>query len=301
MKTLQSLLLFFSVVAFLFSFLISRALADSPVTFEILATFDYPGSPFTWVRSVNDVGDVAGGFTIESVGYAGFVRFHDGHFSGPIVDPNDTFHSSELTGINNLQTACGDYRDSNAHFFVFVLSGGNTFTPFDIPGATSTYMGGINDAGNLCGGSDPTGGWVSIDGVISTFHVPGGLTTGAAGINNLNECVGSYRDQGGPYYHGFLREADGTLVYPIDARNATWTTLHGINDRGQMVGHKSDRTGEHAVFFLGRHLSATFDYPGATSTTFEGINSKGIIVGDYSDADGSQHSFLVRVKLPDVQ
>jgi hypothetical protein len=118
-------------------FLTGRALAESPVTFEILATFDYPGSPYTWARSVNDAGDVAGSFTIESVGYAGFVRFHDGHFSGPIVDPNDTYHGSELTGINNFQTTCGDYQDNVAHYFGFLLSGGNTFTPFDISGAPS--------------------------------------------------------------------------------------------------------------------------------------------------------------------
>jgi hypothetical protein len=283
--------------------LTSRALADSPVTFEILATFDYPGSPYTWARSVNDAGVVAGSFTIDSVGYAGFVRFHDGHFSGPIADPNDRYHGSELTGINNFQTACGDYRNNNARFFGFVLSGGNTFTPFHVVGTTSTYMGGINDAGNLCGGSDRSSGWVSIGGVVSAFDVPGARKTSVIGINNLNQCVGDYLvvEGGEESYHGFRRDADGTLVYPIDARNAASTVLFGINDRGQMVGNMTDRTGKHAVFFIGTHLSATFDYPGATSTNFDGINSKGVIVGEYFDTDGFQHSFLVRVKLLGMQ
>jgi hypothetical protein len=276
-----------------------HALADSPVTFEILANIDYPGSQSTYAIGVNDANDVVGEFDINTTGPA-FIRFHNGHFSAPIVDPNDGEQATELTGINNFQIACGDYQDGFTQSFGFVLSGVGTFTPFNIAGATSTYMGGINDAGNLCGGSFPTEAWVSIDGVVSTFTVPNSLSSGALGINNLNQCVGFYVAHGGSN-HGFMRDADGTLVYPIDARNATSTALFGINDRGDMVGSITDRTGDHGVFFPSRNRNATFDYPGALVTRFNGINSQGVIVGSYYGPDGLYHSFLVRVRLPSAE
>ena len=64
----------------------------------------------------------------------GFVRFSDGSFSAPIVDPNDTVGFTEGRGINNSRTVCGDYATSDGNIHGFFLSGG-TFTEYDIPGA----------------------------------------------------------------------------------------------------------------------------------------------------------------------
>ena len=80
----------------------------------------------------------------------GFVRFSDGSFSDPIVDPNDTVGFTEGRGINNSRTVSGDYAISDGNIHGFVLSGG-TFTEFNIPGAVQTTLLSINDPGDFTG------------------------------------------------------------------------------------------------------------------------------------------------------
>ena len=63
----------------------------------------------------------------------GFVRFSNGSFSAPIVDPNDTVGFTEGRGINNSGTVVGDYAASDGNDHGFFLSGG-TFTEYDVPG-----------------------------------------------------------------------------------------------------------------------------------------------------------------------
>jgi hypothetical protein len=90
--------------------------------------------------------------------------------------------------------------------------------------------------------------FVSIGGNITNFTVPGTeLATSAHAMNNLGQVVGGYDDENG--VHGFLRNADGTLTYPIDYPGAVATDLYGINDTGWMVGSYDDTDGDfHSIF-----------------------------------------------------
>ena len=107
----------------------------------------------------------------------GFVRFSDGSFSAPIVDPNDTVGFTEGRGINNSRTVAGDYVISDGTLHSFFLSGG-TFTEYDVPGAVQTNLLSINDPGDFTGGFDPDGSgifqaFVGRGGTITSFSVPG--------------------------------------------------------------------------------------------------------------------------------
>src|SRR5689334_3320582 len=84
--------------------------ASSAFSIQVTTTFDYPGAGnLTLPQKINERGDVVGEF-IDSSGVArGFVRFKDGSFSAPIVDPNDTVGFTEGRGINNSGTVDGDY------------------------------------------------------------------------------------------------------------------------------------------------------------------------------------------------
>src|SRR5207244_7467371 len=106
---------------------------------------------------INERGDIVGVF-IDSLGVTrGFVRFSNGSFSAPIVDPNDTVGFTEGRGINNSGTVCGDYASPDGNNHGFFLSGG-TFTEYDVPVAVSTAVLGIKDLGVFIGGFDDGGG-----------------------------------------------------------------------------------------------------------------------------------------------
>ena len=110
----------------------------------------------TQPQKINKRGDIVGIY-IDSLGVErGFVRFSDGSFSAPIVDPNDTVGFTHGRGINNSRTVCGEYIGSDGNDHSYFLSGG-TFTEYNVPGAIGTDVLGINDVADFAGGFDPDG------------------------------------------------------------------------------------------------------------------------------------------------
>jgi hypothetical protein len=283
--------LVFVVVAAALTFS-SPAISGAPVvTFEVIATFDYPGATSTYALDVNDRNKAAGFFVNPSGAVRGFVRSGD-HLSGPLINPREQDDYTEITGINNSGTICGYYLGASRNFDSFLYSG-STYTPIDI-GVHSTTVSSLNDSGNSCGSIEVENpAFVVIDGATTTFTIPGANSIGALGMNNLNQCVGYYRI--GLDYYGFIRNSDGTLTYPILAANRSSTFLYGISDQGWMSGIVNDDLGSHGVLFLSPNQSVTYDYPGATSTSFNGMNNRGVIAGNYVDASGT-HGLLVRVR-----
>src|SRR4029450_8934716 len=114
MKTKQ---LVISILAVLFVFPLMGAFAQQAAksgSIEVITTFDYRGTGNnTLPQKINERGDVVGQFIDTSGVVRGFVRFSDGSFSAPIVDPNDTVGFTEGRGINNSGTVAGDYLSSD--------------------------------------------------------------------------------------------------------------------------------------------------------------------------------------------
>ena len=161
-----------TILAVLFVFPLMGTFAQQAVpsgSIEVITTFDYPGAGNnTLPQKINERGDVVGEFIDSSGVTRGFVRFSDGSFSAPIVDPNDTVGFTEGRGINNSRTVAGDYVISDGTVHSFFLSGG-TFTEYDVPGAVQTNLLSINDAGDFTGGFDPDG-----SGIFQAFVGRGG-------------------------------------------------------------------------------------------------------------------------------
>src|SRR5262250_1795440 len=146
--------IFIGILAVLFVFPLmgfAQQVATSG-SIEVITTFDYPGTGNqTLPQKINERGDVVGEY-IDSGGVArGFVRFSDGSFSNPIVDPNDNVGFTEGRGINNSRTVAGDYAISDGTLHSFFLSGG-TFTEYDVPSAVQTNLLSINDVDDFTGG-----------------------------------------------------------------------------------------------------------------------------------------------------
>jgi hypothetical protein len=292
-----------SILAVLFVFPLMGTFAQQAPnsgSIEVITTFDYPGAGnLTLPQKINERGDVVGEFIDSSGVTRGFIRFSDGSFSDPIVDPNDTVGFTEGRGINNSRTVAGDYVISDGTLHSFFLSGG-TFTEYDVPGAVQTNLLSINDVTDFTGGFDPDGSgvfqaFVSIDGTLTSFSVPGAAGTFAYEINNSEELtVGYYID--GVILHGYYRDSIGTLHFPIDPPGSTTTVLFGLNDRNWVVGRYASAGATHGLFFIPPNQFATFDYPGSTFTSLNGINDKGVICGRYVDASGIAHGFLARIR-----
>ena len=144
--------IFNSILAVLFVFPLMGTFAEeSSGSIEVVTTFDYPGAGnMTQPQKINERGDIVGEYVDSNGVTRGFVRFSNGSFSAPIVDPNDTVGFTEGRGINNPRTVVGDYGTSDGNLHGFFLSGG-TFTGFDVPGAVFTAVLSINNPGDFAG------------------------------------------------------------------------------------------------------------------------------------------------------
>jgi hypothetical protein len=139
--------------------------------------------------------------------------------------------------------------------------------------------------------------WVSFDVAQATY------TQGIA-INDRGQIIGLWQDQVGTS-HGFLREADGKIVafdppgMGVGATGAPAGTYPtGINNRGEIVGYYSDKTGgQHGFLRSVEGKYTVIDDPNANtspiSTAVYAISDTGVIVGGFTDTDDvAFHGFL---------
>jgi len=114
----------------------------------------------------------------------------------------------------------------------------------------------------------------------TTIDYPGSTSTFVNGINNKGDVVGSYRDGGDLFYHGFL--LSGGVFTTIDYPSAYSTSAEGINDAGDIVGTycpvqvPCEPTG----FLLHNGIMTTIRVPGREYTWIHGINNAGDMVGE---------------------
>jgi hypothetical protein len=97
--------------------------------------------------------------------------------------------------------------------------------------------------------------------------------------------------------HGFFRDADNTLTYPIDPPGSVSTLIWGINDKGVVVGSYSTDTAAYAFVLKLTHSLISYVYPDpeASSVAFRGINNSRTITGSYhDDANFTFHSFIAQ-------
>jgi hypothetical protein len=296
-----------NIVCCLIAFLalpVLGAFAETPAGYsiELVTTFDYPGTGPYWTQpqKISDMGDIAGAFVDTSLVERGFIRFRNGTFSAPIVDPNDTGGITVCFGINNSRLVSGQYLDGASGTGHGFFLRGSMFNTFDVPGSSDTGIGGLNNAGDFCGSDIPASGvqsaFFSLGGVITEFTVPRAIATFAYQINSSNQVCGYYVLRGAHGNHGYYRNSDGTIYAPIDPAGSKGTIIFGNNDSNWMVGRYDDSRGlTHGLLYIPPNTYITYDPPGSTFTSLNGINAQGEIVGRYEDASGIQHGIIARI------
>ena len=168
-----------------------------PVSIEVIASFDYPGEGnSTSAQGINDQGDITGSYDDANGVTRGFIRYSDGTFREPIVEPNDAAGFTFPRDINNSGALGGTYADANGLLHGFLLSG-TTYTEVDFPGSDSTTIGGLNDAGDVVGDFTVPGdffekAFAEIGGTAIALEISNAKTSTGYGINNQGEIAGNY-------------------------------------------------------------------------------------------------------------
>jgi hypothetical protein len=296
------------ILAVLFVCAVTQLSAQAGVpTIKPVNSFQVDPDHFVETRpwSINSNGDIAGYVADQDHNTTGFVRFRNG--TQLIIDPPNSIPGyTTVHGINDSGLIAGDYVATDRESFSFFLSG-DTYADYTVPGAFDSIIRGLNNAGNFEGtaafpgnGNQP---YISVGGNIVLFSVPGvrlPFFAYAGGMNNLNQVVGSYSSEDG--VHGFLRNADNTVTFPIDYPGVSVTYLNAINDKGWMVGNYLDSEDVwHGFFASSPTRFVVFDFPGSTFTTLTGINNQGIICGSYAQSFGVVYGAVARVTLTSTE
>jgi probable HAF family extracellular repeat protein len=196
--------------------------------------------------------------------------------NGPDGDPDgDGSHTVfEYLGGTDPQSATSVPRSPITRF---------SYTQIDYPGATSTWVSGINNAGAVAGSyqlevGGASHGWVWSGGIFSTVDCAGASSTEVTGINNVGSVVGITVNASG-VATGFVRELAGPTCVPVSVPGAISTWPADINDAGQVVGHFVDPASVQHGFVWAAGVYTVLDVPGASWTIADGINEAGRVVG----------------------
>jgi hypothetical protein len=183
----------------------------------------------------------------------------------------------------------------------FLLGDGTNPVNITPPGASSSYVTGIQPGGFLLAGQYNDGSGNAHGYVLNRLRPnaftpidpdPNGvLFTEVADMNPSGDLAGWYADLAG-IGHGYV-VLQGSLT-SFDIPGATFTGAFGISPGGDLVGTYCDAPGCHAYLLRGGISGAltTIDVPDAAITDAFGINSLGQIVGDYCTSDGTCHGYL---------
>jgi hypothetical protein len=313
--------------------------ADGTMTYPIDAPGAGTGNFYgTFPISINAVGDITGMCIETNNALRGFMRTADGTII-PIDVPGAGTGDNQGTlpfSINDLRVITGIYKDNSALRHGFVRAADGRITTFDVKGAgtTGSVQGqgtqpiSINSLGDITGfyvGAN--GGFhgfirAANGGITAPIDVPGAGASGGTehygavvgtvplSIGGAGDITGIYSDTSG-VRHAFVRAADATMTYPIDAPGVATkgpgflpeTFAASINTAGLITGTYGDTSGVLHVFVRAANgtITAPIDAPGAGTagtslfpgTASVSINDLGVITGTYADPSGALHGFVL--------
>jgi hypothetical protein len=183
-----------------------------------------------------------------------------------------------------------------------------SFAKSNVPGARSTFPGGINNAGVSVGTYvDSTGvahGYILQGKTLTTLDDPDASpgTTGATGVN-LNgalSVVGNYVDPKNGTVAGFLYQG-GKFSNVQSPNGATYVSPSGINEKGDIVGTYLNAANISHGFLLKSGKIQTLTAPGAIATAAAGINNDGDIIVNWQDSNGTYYAGLYNGNTYTVQ
>jgi probable HAF family extracellular repeat protein len=271
---------------------------------QTVTSIDFPGAFATTASSINDFGEIVGGYYSDSnyTGSHGFI-YEGGAYTGfdyPLDPSIGSNVSTTLLGVNNIGDILGSYSyvDSTTHKTVehaFIDSNG-VFTNIDFPSVATTTVTGLNNLGEVVGYYQltPLGryyGFVYDQGTYTTLSDPTNASSLLPeSINDVGEVTGYYVDSSSGVYRGFLATPNTYTYMNLGG------FLRDINNNGEILESESSNF----VYIDGvkTPLDLLNNNPFGPQTYAQalGLNDSGQIVGTYYTVDDSQifgeHGFI---------
>jgi hypothetical protein len=160
-----------------------------------------------------------------------------------------------------------------------------TVVPLTVPGSTFTQLFGVNDAGQVVGGSS-LGGFVYSGGTFTFLPSINGVLPTAFGISNAGLVVGSYSTSlGSTESNGFLY--DGTAYSTFNVPGFSSTQIRGISLDGRYLTGYDNITNTRGFVYDRATLSLTvLQHPSTGAAIIQGANSAGLVTGGFSGPSG---------------
>ena len=231
-------------------------------------------------QGINRFGNIVGFVNLFTSHSEGFIRFSNGStsiFKAP-NSSNTSIHHRSDQGVN-----VGAFTPSGSTLSKGFAATSSRFQTVTFPGASQTFLTGINKFGTIVGdfiGTDGRfHGFKLKNGQFSTIHPNGALDTFVSGINDSGVIVGSF-DTGGADSHGFVVRsgAISTLDFPHEV-GFGGTTLNDISNSGEIVGSVFTGSDTEAAFLFKNGAFKVITVPHARLTQANGISNINVITG----------------------
>jgi len=192
-----------------------------------------PFNPPAWApdqygNGLNNAGDIAGGLGDPYL----YEKATNTYF--PIPPGGGYYTAADVNGDQDVVGRVGSH--PGYHY-----SGAGNHTPINVPGATGTYPGGVNNLDSVVGTYAPGQGSFLYDGgtyydvAITAFE-----RTSVRGINDAGDMVGRASDAAGNIFNGIGFLYSGGTFYKIAIPGALATGATEIDNLGRIVGWYTD-------------------------------------------------------------
>ncbi len=245
-------------------------------------TIKSPNMGSTFFEAINAKGDI-----IQNVQASGSstCSIRHGVTLTTIADPNST--NTYCYGISDNGIVAGYYLINSGNAAVGFTYHNGVYTDYAAPQASvaqgGTQLNTISVGGILAGSYADANGFnhafTVTKGVQQEITVSGANYLIPTGVSDNSQVALESFDASGNFLGDYLIDhgKTTTIAYP----GATQTTVHTINDMGQLVGRYSDSQGlNHGyIYTIATGAYTTVDSKQAGGTSLYGINNAGVVVG----------------------
>jgi probable HAF family extracellular repeat protein len=283
----------------------SRAHAQSiPAIYDLEDLGQLPDTlyvtPGFAAQALDDRGALAGWAEAESSSYHAFRRVNGILYDLGLLPGSAPNASSYAYAMNNRGEAVGKAAAADQTFHPALFRGGQAVDLGVLgPGGYEATALGINDAGQVVGGSESGAGvhaFLYQNGTMSDLGtLPGGIHSYAYDINALGHVVGFSMTTtfgGGIAQHAFLYRQGTMMDLGTLPGGSHSSTASAVNAADHVVGSSAGTRAQNQAFLWVDGSMTDLGTFGGNASSASDINDAGVVVGAAEVAPDAYHAFV---------